>query len=152
MDVRPRRERLEETPFGRGQVLEAVRQDGTPVPGVELAGQAPDRIPAESAAIPCAEALELVPVPADETRERFGEIVRLDERAVDLGEGACERVREPRVTTARRVRVLDDAAEQDVPLGLAEQPPSAAVSGRERLEQGVERPDGARQEAVAARH
>ena len=75
MDVRPRRERLEETPFGRGQVLEAVRQDGAPVPGVELAGQAPDRIPAESAAIPCAEALELVPVPADETRERFGEIV-----------------------------------------------------------------------------
>ena len=106
VDVRPRRERLEETPFGRGQVLEAVGQDGSPVPGVELAGQAPDRIPAESAAIPCAEALELVPVPADEPRERLAR----DRRGSTSAPSTSARVRasasaNPGWTTARRVRV-----------------------------------------------
>ena len=51
MHVGARGERLQQPPLGGGQVLEAVREDGARVPGVELAGQPPDRVPAKRSAI-----------------------------------------------------------------------------------------------------
>ena len=125
-------------------------ENGPPVPGVQLAGQAPDRVPAKCAAVPGPEPLELVPVAAHECRERLGEITRLDERAVDLGHRARERVREPGMPPARSLRIVHDATEDEVSLCLAEQPSRAAAFRCEGFEQRVERADRSGQEAVAA--
>ena len=58
-DLGSRSQRLEQRPFGTGQVLEAVREDRLAVPGVEVDAEALDRMTAQQAAIPAPEPVEL---------------------------------------------------------------------------------------------
>src|SRR5581483_3739082 len=110
VDVGAPRERLEQAPLHRSQVLEAVREDGLAVPGVELAAQALDRPPAERVPVAEAEPVELGAVGRVEGGEVAVEVARLDEARLELAEGGQERVDE--AGEAGRARALEAARAQ----------------------------------------
>ena len=150
VDVAARGERLEEAPLGSRQVLEAVREDGRAAPRVELAGEPLDRATAQRAAVPGAQPLQLVAVGAQQALERLRELVGVDERAVEVGDRAAERVRVPREAADGRGSALRDAAQDQRALGVAEHAPAGCVRLGEVLEETVEGADGAGEQPAAA--
>ena len=101
MDVGARRQRLEQSPLGAGEVLEAVREDGVVAPCVEVPGQPLDRRVA--AACPRSHAssrVELRAVRPGQRGQRLVQVVGLEETPVELGERATDRLRVSRETRA----------------------------------------------------
>ena len=92
--VRPSRQRLEQPPLRARQVLEAVGEDRTAVPGVQLGPQALDGATPEQVAVPERQAIELLAVRGIEQRQVSVELVRLQQAGLELGERRQQRVRE----------------------------------------------------------
>ena len=62
VNLAPGGQRLEQPPFGAGEILEAVREDRRAPPRAELAREPLDRPPTHHSLVPGSEALELRPV------------------------------------------------------------------------------------------
>ena len=88
------RERLEQAPLGAGEVLEAVREDRPPVPGVEVGAQPLDRTAAKQVAVPEPEPVELLAVGGVEERQVAVELLRVEQPRLELAEDCEQRVRE----------------------------------------------------------
>ena len=156
--VRSGRERLEQRPFGSGQVLEAVREDRAPVPGVELAGQTLGSTAPLELAVGEAEPFELLSV----GRVQLGELVvtlavelgRLEQRRLELGHCRAQRVGEPGeprgASEPLRPGLLDDAAEQQRALRVGHDSPPLAVRAPDPSEEVVERADRAAHQRTAS--
>jgi hypothetical protein len=87
-------ERLQECPFRRGQVLEAIREDRLALPGAQVAckplgGRRPQEV-----AVPKSEAVELVAIRRVQTRQRTLQVVRRDQPSLDLGDRVAQRIGE----------------------------------------------------------
>ncbi len=149
-DVRAGGERLEETPLGAGQILEAVHENRSVTPRRDLARQALHRPTPQPAAVPRPEPIELLPVRPCVRAERLVEIVRREQRAVQLGKGTPEGVRESRIACRPRRRAVDRASHHHRPLGVSEQPQPSPITPRERFEQRVEGRDRAGEQAALA--
>ncbi len=89
--VGPAGERLEQRPLRAGQVLEAVSEDGPPLPGRQLAANPFGGRAALEVAVPEAQPVELGPVLAVEPGEISLELGRLDEPRLELAQ--CRRQR-----------------------------------------------------------
>ena len=79
LDLGAPRERLEQRPLGGGQVLEAVREDGLAVPGVELGPDPLGRAAPQQVAVPEADAVELAAVRGVEFGDVAVEVARVEE-------------------------------------------------------------------------
>ena len=86
VDLGPSGERLEQAPLGRGQILEAVREDGLSVPRVELTLQPLARAAPQEVAVPETETLELGAVGAVQRGELAVEIAGVEQAGLELGE------------------------------------------------------------------
>ena len=95
-DVRPRRERFDQRPLGTGQVLEAVREDGLPSPGLEVALEPLGGAAAQAVSIPETEPVELRAIRPGEPSELATDRAR--------GRGAPTRARRLRTGAPRRIR------------------------------------------------
>ena len=76
-------------------------------------------------------------------------MLRLDERAVELGERPADRVGVAREARGIGGRGLDDAAQDERSLRVADQPSTRPVGERQVLEQRVEGPDRPREQPAA---
>ena len=154
-DLRAPGERLEQRPFGAGQVLEAVRKDRAAVPGLELRRHTLGRVAALQVAVPELEPIELGAVGPVQAREVAFEVGRLDQAGLELAERAGERIRE--AGKARRVPEpvergrRDRGADDELPLGNGHHRPAGAAVAGEPLEEIVEGADPAREECAAPR-
>ena len=92
--VRPGGQRLQQRPLRPGQILEAVREDGSGAPCVEIAAHALGRVASFELAVPEAESIELLAIGAVELSELAVELTRLEQRGLELGHGRAERVGE----------------------------------------------------------
>ena len=93
-DLRAPGERLEQRPFGAGQVLEAVREDRAALPGLELGGDALGCVAALKVAVPELEAVELRAVGPVQAGEVALQVGRLDQAGLELAERAGQRIGE----------------------------------------------------------
>ena len=87
-------ERPDQRPLRLGEILEAVREDRSPVPRVELVCEAVGCGRPKLVAVPEAQPLELLAVRGVEARERAFEFLGLDEAGLDLTDRVAERVGE----------------------------------------------------------
>ena len=95
-DVGAARERLEQRPLGRGQVLEAVGEERLPLPGAEVVGEPLGGRGAEQLRVPEAEAVELRAVGGDRASpEAPRGRSDVEQPRLDLPDRVAERVREP---------------------------------------------------------
>ena len=114
--LRARRERLEQSPLGAGQILEAVREDRRAAPGTEVASEAFDGFPPHAVAIAQAEPRQLVAICVDELRELALEPIAVHERrtrARRWSGAAC-----PRSPASRRTSADPRARERPPRAGL----------------------------------
>ena len=149
-DLAPARQRLEEPPLRAGQVLEAVGEDRSSVPGRELRAHALDGPAAQQVTIPEPEAVELAAVGRVQPAEVAAEVIRVDEAGLELGE--CREQRVGEAAEARRAAeavergAAESAADDQHPLRVADDRSRAVTAEREVTEEIVERPDRAVQE------
>ena len=87
-------QRREQGPLRPGQILEAVREDGSAVPRVELVLDPGDSVPALEVAIPELEPVELRAVGREQGAEVAGDLTRVDEARLELRDGAEQRLAE----------------------------------------------------------
>ena len=143
-DVSARRERFEQCPFHRGQILEAVRQDGRVLPRGEIGSQPFHRAAPQRSAVLETEGLQLLPIRACEPREIASHAIRIDERGLELPESRHQRVAEPGsgggACELLELRTCDGAPGRKLALDLGRDALAAARIG-DVLEEIVERPD-----------
>src|SRR5436190_4438463 len=154
-DFRAGGQRLEERPFGAGQVLEAVREDGPAVPGVQLARDALRGVPALELAVPEAEPVELVAVGLVQLGELALELTRLGQAGLELRDRLAERIgkpgearRAPEHPATRPSDTCDHPPKEQRALRLGDHRPVRAVAASEPLEEVVEGPDRAADESA----
>ncbi len=154
MDVGPACERLEQRPFGRGQVLEPVRVDRLAVPGSELGLQALDRPAADEIAIPQDEAVELCVVGGVERGQVAGQVIGIEQPGFELAQRVQKRVGEPAGAGGAREAVQGDVAQRpphdERALGGGDDGTRPRIAGRELPEQIVEGADRATEQAATA--
>ena len=154
LHLRPAREGGQELPLGTGQVLEAVREDGHPLPRVEVGGEAFGGVAPEQVAVPEPELVELGAVRGVEAREVAGEGLGVDERGFELGEGREEGVGEASEARGARQAVEpgppDRAPDDERTLRIRCHGPPGVVLRREAREEVVEGSDAAGEEAAGA--
>jgi len=144
--------RLEQLPLGAGQVLEAVREDRAPVPGVELRGDALGGPPTLEVAVPGAEPVELGAVGAVQLPESALDVCRVDEPALELTDRVRQGVSE--AGEARRGAEpvqrggLGGPAKDERAHRVREDGPRLAAVASELLEQVVEGADPAPEQAA----
>ena len=138
-------ERLEQRPLGRGEILEAVREDRLAVPRLEIALEPLCRSPAQAVAVPEPEPVELSAVGASEPREIAPRAIGVDERRLELAERLEQDVREPARPRGRgetvELRLGDGAADRERALCVARDPSLLGKPCGDVLEKIVERPD-----------
>ena len=139
---------LEQAPLRAGEILEAVGEDGAPVPGVELAGDALDRAAPQEAPIPEAERVELLAVGGVQPRHVAVELLRIEQPGVELGERGTEGLGEAGEArgATESVERGHGAADDEVALGRRRHRTPVATGSRESLEEIVEGADGPREE------
>ena len=153
--LRPAGERLEQRPFGAGEVLEAVGEHGLAVPGVEIRLQALGRVAAEEVAVPAVQPVELGAVGGIEHGEVAVELLGVEEPGLELAQRLLERVGE--AAEARgggepvELRAREHAADEERALRPRHEPARASALVRHPLEDVVERPDRAREQGGASR-
>jgi hypothetical protein len=149
-DVGPRAQRLDERPLGRGQVLEAVRKHGRAVPGSEIGLQPLGGGAPKAVAVPRAEPVELLSIRTREPTEIALDFIRVDERGLELAERAEQNVREASGCCGSRERVelcaRYCAACDERPLRVGQELAPTRITGRNMLEEIVERTDAAGEE------
>ncbi len=150
MHLGSRGQRLEQPPLRSRQVLEAIGEDRARPPCVDIAGQAVDGSPPDHAPVPGVEPVELGAIGPRKGGERVREVVRLEQRAVQLRQRSADRVREAGGSRTARAGGARDPADQHRALRLAQKALAAATAASERVEQRVERPDRSREEAAYA--
>ena len=96
VDVAARRQRLEQSPLGAGEVLEAVREDRVVAPCLQLSGQPFDRPSAQHSPIPRIEPVEVGAVGPGQRRKRLVQVLRLEQ--------ALPRARRARDRRRRHIR------------------------------------------------
>ena len=149
-DLRAPGERLEQRPFGAGQVLEAVREDGATLPGLELGSNPLGCVSALKVAVPELEAVELRAVGPVQAGEVALQVGRLDQARLELAERAGQGIGE--AGKARRSAepvergCRDRGADDELPLRRGDHGPVGAAVAREPLEEIVEGSDPAREE------
>ncbi len=148
--LRPAGEGLEQAPFGGRQVLEAVGEDRSAVPGVELVRDPLGRAPLAQPAVGAPEPLELVPVGAVEPPELAADRVGREQPGVELGERLQERLREAGEAGGAaepvQARLLEDAADEQRALDVAEHGRAVGARACQPLEQVREGADPAAEE------
>ena len=124
------------------------------MPGVEVALEPLDGVPAQAVAIPAAEPVELCPVRGVEAGEVAVERLGVDEPGLELAERGGERVGEPGeargAAEAVQRDVADDPPDEQAALGIREDPATPAAVGDPR-EEVVEGADRAAEERRAPR-
>ena len=144
-DLRAAREPLQERPLRAGQVLEPVREDGAAVPRGEVALDAVDGAGSLEVPVGEAEHFELLAVGGVEPREVAAELTRVEERRLELGQGAEQAVGE--APEARggpepvQVGPRQDAADDERALRLRGGRAAVARPTCDQLEEVVERAD-----------
>ncbi len=93
-DIGARGQRLDESPLGRRQILEAVREHRRAVPGGEVLLEPLGRASSEPVAVPGSDPVELVAVRLRESPEVAPDPIRVDERRLELAESSEQNVRE----------------------------------------------------------
>ena len=147
-------QRLEQRPLGGSQVFEAVREHGLAVPGGEIGAKPLARIPAQQVSIPEPDAVELRAVGGEEDGQVAVEVGRVEEPALELGERREERIGEARETNrggelgTAPAGAGHGAAGDQRALRTARDGLCAGVAAGNPLEQVVERPDRAAEQAA----
>ncbi len=155
VDLGPARERLEQRPLRRGQILEAVREDRLAVPGVEVGAEALARVASHELAVPEPERVELAAIRAVEGAELTVEVSRVEQPALDVRERPEQRVGEPREARRRRKRSsvpergADRTPREQGALGPGRDPPDTGTGEGDALEEVVEGADRAAEHAAA---
>ncbi len=138
------RERFEQFPFHRGQILEAVRQDGRVQPRGEIGSQPFHRPAPQRSPVLEAEGLQLFPICTRQPREVASHAIRIDERGLELAERRYQCVAEPGsgrgACELLELRPCDGAAGRKLALDLGRDALATARIG-DVLEEIVERPD-----------
>jgi hypothetical protein len=145
----PARERLQERPLRSRQILESIREDRLPAPGLELVRDALGRVAAQQVAIPEIEAVELGSVRGVERGELAVELVRVEQAGLELGDRREQRVGEPsearRAAEAVQRLARERAADDEGPLRLGCHRSRVRAAAGNSAEQVVEGADGAGQ-------
>ena len=149
-DVGATGERLEQRPLGRGEVLEAVGEDGLAVPRVELSPQPRNRLGPKELPVPDAERVELGAVRRVQVREVALDTVGLEQRALELADRLTQRVGKPCGVRGRREavqrRTRDGPPQRELLLRIRGERPRGAGVG-DPFEDVVERADRAAEDA-----
>ncbi len=118
VDVGARRQRLEQSPLGAGEVLEAMREDGVVAPCVQVPGQPLDGASPQHPAVPRVEPVELRAVRPGQRGQWLVQVVGLQETPVELCERATDRLRVSRETRALCRSGVGQPSQQQAPLGV----------------------------------
>ena len=153
-DLGARGERLEQRPFGAGQILEAVREDRLARPRAEVGRDALGCSAAETVAIPEPDAIELIAVRRGEPREIAVESRGSHECRCELAErrdeGVGEAVRPGGSREPLERRAADRVPDRKRALNLRGNRPVRGIVADDVLEEVVERPDVAREQRPPA--
>ncbi len=142
-------ERLDEAPLGLGQVLEAVGEDGLPLPRLEVTLELVDGVGAKEIAVPEATPVELLAIGGVQAAEVALDVSGLDERGAELAHRVAQRLDEAgrarRGGEAVQGGLCGGAAEQERLLDVGgERPCAAAADPAKEIVEGADRsPDKA---------
>ena len=145
-DVRAARQRLDERPLRRCQVLEPVGVDRPPVPRVQLVRHPLGGVAPLAIAVPASQPVELGAIRAQQLCQTCIEVLRLDEPGLELRDGRAECLGEAREPGS----VPRQPSQQQRPLGVGEHGPVGSVAVGEAREQVVERRHPAADDGLAA--